>query len=492
VIGSKKENAMNRLLIVGCVVAALNAAGMRSKAADSLPDQAATTLNRAVAFYHGKVAVHGGYVYRYSDDLAKREGEGKVENEKVWVQPPGTPAVGMAYLEAYELLGEEYLLTAARDAAECLMQGQLRTGGWRESIEFEPAERKKFAYRVEKSRDKQNNHTTFDDDKTQSAMRLLMRVDQALKFKDEKLHEASLFALDSVVKAQFPNGGWGQGYDEFPDPAKYPVKPASYPESWSRTYPGGKYWKFYTLNDNAMADTIDTLLLAAKIYQQPKYRDAALKGGEFLILAQMPEPQPAWAQQYDFDMHPCWARKFEPASITGGESQGAMKILMRLYVETDDRKFLAPIPKALDYLERSALPGGRLARFYELRTNKPLYFTKQYELTYDDSDMPTHYGFKTSSNLPKLRRDYEKVAKFSERELAARREEKPARPNSSPALEAEVKSLIESLDNRGAWVEEGQLKYHGKEDPTRRVIDSQTFIRNVGTISRYLAAVRGR
>ncbi len=481
---------MSRLLGVFVVVGLALASVSSTSAADSLPVQATSALKRAVEFYHGKVAVHGGYVYRYSDDLAKREGEGKVENEKVWVQPPGTPSVGMAYLEAYELLGDEYLLKAARDAAECLIQGQLRTGGWRESIEFDPAERKKFAYRVEMPRDKQNNHTTFDDDKTQSAMRLLMRLDQVLKFKDERLHEASLFALDSVVKAQFPNGGWGQGYDEFPNPADFPVKPASYPESWSRTYPGGKYWKFYTLNDNAIADTIDALLLAGKIYGEPKYRNAALKGGEFLILAQMPEPQPAWAQQYDFDMHPCWARKFEPASITGGESQGAIRILTRLYVETGDRKFLAPIPKALDYLERSRLPNGQIARFYELKTNKPLYFTKSYELTYDDSDLPTHYGFKQDGKLDQLRREYEGVTKLTEKELVARRDSKPSRPMSSKSLEAQVRKLIESLDDRGAWVEDGQLRYHGKSDPTRRVIDSGTFIRNVGTLSRYLAAVR--
>ncbi len=460
-------------------------------AVDTLPEQSSAALQRAVEFYHGKVAVHGGYVYRYSEDLAKREGEGKVENEKVWVQPPGTPSVGMAYLEAYELVGDENLLQAARDAAECLIQGQLRTGGWREWIEFDPKERKKFAYRVEKEREKQNNHTTFDDDKTQSAMRLLMRLDQVLKFKDEKLHEASLFALDSVVKAQFPNGGWGQGYDSFPNPADYPVKPASYPESWSRTYPGGKYWYFYTLNDNAMADTIDALLLAGKIYGEPKYRNAALKGGEFLILTQMPDPQPAWAQQYDFDMHPCWARKFEPASITGGESQGAIRILTRLFVETGDRKFLAPIPKALDYLERSRLANGQIARFYELQTNKPLYFTKTYELTYDDSDLPTHYGFKQDGKLDQLRREYEGVTKLTEKELVARRDSKPSRPKSSAGLEAQVKKLIDSLDDRGAWVEDGQLRYHGKSDPTRRVIDSSTFIRNIGVLSRYLAAVQG-
>ncbi len=78
------------LLAAVCLLAA------SASAADSLPDRAAGALKRAVEFYHGKVAVHGGYVYRYSEDLAKREGEGKVENEKVWVQPPGTPSVGMA------------------------------------------------------------------------------------------------------------------------------------------------------------------------------------------------------------------------------------------------------------------------------------------------------------------------------------------------------------------------------------------------------------
>ena len=190
-------------------------------------------------------------------------------------------------------------------------------------------------------------------------------------------------------------------------------------------------------------------------------------------------------------MHPCWARKFEPASITGGESQGAMRILMRLFVETGDRKFLAPIPKALDYLDRSRLPDGKLARFYELKTNKPLYFTKTYELTYDDSDMPTHYGFKLDGKLDPLRREYDCVAKLTGKELADRRERKPARPKPSSSLEAQAKTLMESLDARGAWVEDGQLKYHGKGDPTRRVIDSGTFIKNIGTLSRYLATVKG-
>jgi PelA/Pel-15E family pectate lyase len=73
-------------------------------------------------------------------------------------------------------------------------------------------------------------------------------------------------------------------------------------------------------------------------------------------MSQMPDPQPAWAQQYDANMHPAWARVFEPPSVTGGESQGIMRMLMVLYRETGDKKYLEPIPRALAYLKKSILP----------------------------------------------------------------------------------------------------------------------------------------
>jgi hypothetical protein len=58
---------------------------------------------------------------------------------------------------------------------------------------------------------------------------------------------------------------------------------------------------------------------------------------------------------------------------------------------------LEPVPRAIAYLKRSRLPDGRLARFYELRTNRPLYFTKDYKLTFSDADVPTHYAFKSTT-----------------------------------------------------------------------------------------------
>ena len=90
--------------------------------------EAATALRKAVEFFRKEVAVEGGYVWKYSDDLAKREGEGKVSPTTVWVQPPGTPSVGMAYLTAYEATGDKYYLEAARETAGALLRGQLRSG----------------------------------------------------------------------------------------------------------------------------------------------------------------------------------------------------------------------------------------------------------------------------------------------------------------------------------------------------------------------------
>jgi hypothetical protein len=290
-----------------------------------------------------------------------------------------------------------------------------------------------------------------------------------------------------LIKAQFPNGAWPQRFSGPPNAADFPVVKANYLDSWPRTFPGVNYASFYTLNDNAQADVIATLFEAAEIYGEKRYADSAKKGGDFLILAQMPDPQPAWAQQYNVQMQPAWARKFEPPSITGGESQGAIRILMEVYRQTGDKKYLAPISRALDYLAKSEVSPGRLARFYELKTNRPLYFTKQYDLVYTADDLPTHYAFIISSNVGNLREEYEKLLATDPTKL------KPVKKAEdyklTPALSSAARAAIDSLDSRGAWVESGRLRA-GTQTPNNvnRVITTQTFIRNLNTLSRFLAA----
>jgi PelA/Pel-15E family pectate lyase len=459
----------------------------------ALKEQAAQAMRRAARFFRTEVSTEGGYLWRYSEDLTLREGEGTATDTMVWVQPPGTPSVGMVFLTAYEATGDAVYLDAAKDTAYALVRGQLRSGGWDYRIEFDPAKRSRYAYRVDPPSDRARNVSTLDDNTTQSAIRLLMHVDRALDFKDPKIHEAVEFALQTLLDVQYPNGAWPQRFEAPPEPARFPVKKASYPDAWSWTFPKQDYRSYYTFNDSTIADTIATMLEAFDIYGDRRFMAAAEKAGDFIILAQMPEPQPAWAQQYDADMHPAWARKFEPPAVTGGESQGVMNTLLVLYRATGKKKYLEPLPRAIEYFRRSRLPDGRLARFYELKTNKPLYFTREdYELTYSDADVPTHYSFKSGYGIEAIARQIEQLRNTNRGEgvppLNRLKKETPPAP--SRALTQRVSSVIDRLDERGRWVESGRLRASDEEGTVTRVITTRTFITNFRTLSTYLAASR--
>jgi Pectic acid lyase len=477
---SKTKIGLNRCAIA---IALLSLNWVTWALAESpLAEQAQASMLKATQFMHQKVAVHGGYVYRVSADLSLREGEGIAAEETVWVQPPGTPAVGMAFIQAYQRTGEETLLNAARDAAHCLVDGQLHSGGWQDHIDFGEQLRARQAYRVDgPPKKKTRNISSFDDDKTQSACRFLATFDAVTKFTDTKVHEATLHALESILKCQFPNGGFGQVFEQPIDASKYSVVSARYPESWPREYPGGDYWWFYTLNDNNISKTIDTLLLASDLYNEPRFRHAALRAADFLLLAQMPEPQPAWAQQYNFDMEPVWARKFEPPAISGSESQDVAQTLMNVFEVSGDHRYLEPIPRTINYLKSSQLANGKLARFYELKSNRPLFMNTRYELTYEPDDLPTHYGFIFENRLDQLQKRYSK--------LAAIESPRPPTPKSrsySQPTESKVRAVIAAMDASGAWVDQDKLRYH-KRDDVKRVIKSETFISHLEILSLYLA-----
>lgn len=471
------------LFVVSAVVVAVPLAARAQDAPTR--EQAAAALRRACEFFRTKVSASGGYLWRYSADLKQRAGETPASAATIWVQPPGTPTVGEVFLTAFEATGDEYYLQLAKDAAMALVQGQLRSGGWDYRVEFDPRERARYNYRTGPENATARNMSTLDDENSQAALSFLMRLDQTLERKDPAIHEAVTYAIDALLAAQYPNGAWPQRFEAPPDPAKFPVKKASYPESWPREWPDQRYYSYYTFNDDTLADMIDTMFLAAEIYGDDRCRAAAEKAGDFILLAQMPEPQPAWAQQYDAEMHPSWARKFEPASVTGGESQGAIRILLRIYAETGKEKYLEPIPRAIAYLEKSRLPDGRLARFNELQTNRPLYFTKDYRLTYSDADMPTHYAFKTSYNS-RLAQDYERARSQPWSKPVKQEPRRPSR--ASETLIALTQTAIKELDDEGRWLTQGRITDEGGNPTAGQVIDCRTFIRNVQTLSAFLRA----
>src|SRR5262245_61769225 len=230
-------------------------------------DEAVAALKRAVTFFREKVSAEGGYLWRYSEDLALREGEEKATATQAWLQPPGTPSVGEAYLAAYERAKEPFLLDAAVETARALVKGQLHSGCWAEFTEIDPQQRKNHAYRVDgPPGPRARNTSTLDDDKSQSALRFMMHADRALGFKDKPIHEATQFDIDSLIEAPYPTVAWPQRFSGPPNAADFPVVKANYPDSWPRTFPGVNYAGFYTLNDNAQADVISTLFEAADIY----------------------------------------------------------------------------------------------------------------------------------------------------------------------------------------------------------------------------------
>ena len=444
---------------------------------EDLRKEAAAGMLKAAKYYHGEVAVEGGYVYHYTLDLKTRWGEGLATEKQIWVQPPATPTVGMAFLEAYEATGNEYYLNAAQDAALALVYGQLRGGGWERSIDMR-WRAEGFPFSGGKKR--REGNCSLDDDQTQAAIRLLCKVDAALQFKHEEIHQASLFALDSLLKAQFDNGAFPQVWRE--PVSKQPVLKASHPKyDWRSEGRVKNYWDYYTINDGVPGDVADALIVAHQTYEDERYLTALERLGDFLILAQMPDPQPAWAQQYNYQMHPIWARKFEPAAIAGDESQEVIAALLTIAESTGDVKYLGPIPRAIAYLRKSQLKDGQLARYYELNTNKPLYMWrrgKEYHLTYDDSQLPSHYSWKNSSRLDKLQAEYERIK--AKRPVPARNEKN---------LEARVRQILDGLDDQGRWITtyDGQrLVGQAKFQVGDRYLSSEQFSRNIVLISGYL------
>jgi len=467
-----------------------------------LPQQAAATMQKATAFMRS-ISTEGGYLWRYSSDLSERAGENTATPTQVWVQPPGTPAVGGAFLTAYEATGEIVYLDAAKAAADALATGQLESGGWDYLIDFDPKRSPTWYRRSDVGRisaaeaAKRRNLTTFDDDTTQSALRFLLAVADASKGADEprdrRIREALDYGLAKLLEAQRPNGGWPQRWDgKRVDTAEYPVRPARYPADYPREYPKLNYNGYYTLNDNTHRDCVMTLLEAAKRLGRPEFRAAALRGGEFLLLAQMPEPQPAWAQQYNAQLEPAWARAFEPPSVCSGESVGAMRLLVELYLETGDEKYLEPLPRAIAWFKRSEVAPGIWARMYELRTNTPVFGDRDGKIKYRLEDLSperqTGYSWRGAygvagaiSAYETLKRDGREKVLTNRRSAAAKAATAEGKAARVRSLEPRVRAVIADLDSQGRWLVDN------RGTPTIR---TDAFIRNIETLSEYLAATR--
>ena len=429
--------------------------------------QAGAAIERGINYFHS-LSNRGGYVYFLTPDLSRRWGEGVLDENTIEVQPPGTPAVGMALLNAYKATGSSSALNAARDTAQALILGQNTRGGWQHTIRFDrPA----------------GDMVSFDDDQTQSAISFLMALDQEVD--DSELTAAINKALTLMKEAQLENGGW---------PHRYPSQ--------------GDYHDYATFNDEGINDCIRVMLEALQYYGRQEDEGVLLRAGRFLMISQLPPPQPGWAQQYNEFLRPAWARSFEPPSDCPSVTLNNINSLLDLYIHIGRSEYLEPIPDSLKWIEGIRLPNGNWARFVELYTGKPLYYDRgrirvdSLEELSEERRLGYGYQVDLRRKLDSIKQRYQQIIELGRDAYIARSDSSPsadALENRISQLSIEVGAIIDSQESNGAWITKndrfkkrtpGQL-WQGDYEVTDR-ISSRVFIDNVDTLCEYARLLDSR
>ena len=434
---------MTVLICLLLMVGATDAAKPVVTAALPLDQRARSALAKAAAYLQA-ISTNGGYVGIYSLDLQQRYGEGlyeKARAEEIWVQPPGTPSVGKALLRAYRITGDAQYLDAARAAGLALAWGQRSIGGWDHRVDVS-------ALTANEPPQKADGHCSLDDRITQGALSFLMDLDDALD--EDWLTAAIDLGLRYMLESQYPNGGW---------PQWYPLR--------------GGYHDHYTFNDNAINDCIAVLFEAHRRYDRPDLWAAARKGGDFIILSQGQSPQAGWAQQYDQDLKPAWARKYEPPAICSAVTARNIRTLIDLYRYTDDEKYLKPIPAAIAWLDRSAIEPNLWARFYEIGTNRPIYGDRDGLIHYDYDELSEERkkGYAWRANFAGGVKDRYRRA----RAVDSTEETQVVSSGPSSAQIARVEDILQRQDAQGRWVSD---KLYIRD-----------FVRNMNALCAYLERV---
>jgi hypothetical protein len=433
--------------------------GLPAPAQTPSSTQIRQTMDTAARFFIS-IAVNGGYAGFYSLDLSERYGEAvyeKATKDQIWVQPPGTPTVGVTYLRAYKVTGNKQYLDAARDVGLALAWGQRKEGGWDHLADVSHLDRNV------KKPVKMSGRCALDDNITQGAITYLIELDTVLD--EEWLTESINTGLDWLREAQFSNGAWPQWYPLI-----------------------GGYHDYYTFNDNAMNDCIRVMLLAHERYGKRQYLESAKRCGDFIILSQGAAPRSGWAQQYSHDLKPAWARAFEPPGLCSAVTAGNIRTLMILYRQTGEKKYLDPIPKAIDWLERSKIGPDLWARLYELETNRPIYGDRDNKVHYTLEEISEErrkgYSWQSSYGIPGVIREYRELMK-TEAPRGRSTESKTLTPAEREkriaALAPGVTEAISTLDDQGRWIE-----------PEMKMISCRLFNRNMNRLIEFLEVTGGR
>jgi PelA/Pel-15E family pectate lyase len=418
--------ALRRMLAVSVAVSSLAAAACAQTptappaAAEAPADvasraQALATMKTATRFMVDRVAYKGGYVWSYLPDFSRRFGEMEAYPTMIWIQPPGTATMGHVFLDAYHATGDDYYYQAARKAADALIGAQHPAGGWNYLHDFAgEASMKKWydtigknGWRLEEFQHYYGN-ATFDDAGTSESSQFLLRM--YLEKKDPALKPPLEKAIRFVLDSQYPNGGW---------PQRFPKAKEAFSKAGRPDYTG-----YITFNDDVAGENIEFLLMVYQTLGDERVVPAIRRAMDSFLITQQPAPQAGWGLQHRVDdLKPAGARSYEPEALATHTTANNVQQLMLFYRLTGDRKYLARIPEALDWLDSVRLPDNLVNRgrayptFVQIGTNRPLFVHRRGsnvvngEYYVDENPQKTlaHYSSFRAVDVPKLRAQYQEL-----------------------------------------------------------------------------------
>lgn len=424
------------------------ATGTRAAALDA--------MKRAAKFMNETVSYRGGYVWQYLPDFSTVWGEMEAKRTMCWIQPPGTPTAGHAFLDAYHATGSEYFYQAAHRTARALIEAQHPAGGWNYIYDFagERSLRQWYTtigangWRLEEFQHYYGN-ATFDDAGTAVSSQFLLRM--YLEKRDPRFLVPVLKAIGFVLAAQFKggvaDGGWPQRWPVNPNAiSSMPLpNPEQLPAGAQQGMEDGDYTTMVTFNDDVAGENIKFLLMCVVGLGATHLVPYIHRAMECLRRLQQPGPQAGWGLQHlATDRNgrpagsPAGARSYEPRSLATHTTQTNVQQLFNYFRLTGDRKYLARVPEALAWLETCRLTpqqiadnpllgGGRThPTFIELGTNQGRFVHRYgsniwngaYYFSSDHRATPSHYSAGRNINIAGMRATYEQLNAMTDAQVA--------------------------------------------------------------------------
>ncbi|MBX2918942.1 MAG: pectate lyase [Ferruginibacter sp.] len=224
---------------------------------------------------------------------------------------------------------------------------------------------------------------TIDNGATTKEIRYLAKAYTATK--NENYLRAANRGVEYLLKAQYANGGWPQFYPDF-----------------------SSYRSQVTYNDNAMINALEVLydvvhkkngLDVINGINVNRCIDAIDRGIQCILKTQLKQngKLTAWCAQYNAKtLQPEMARKFELVSLSGMETVGIVKFLMK--IDKPSPAIIKSITAAMEWFEKVKITGYKFvevaapneksgkdnvlvpdsnsviwARFYDIDTNEPFF-----------------------------------------------------------------------------------------------------------------------